>query len=127
MFNHPTNNHPSIDPKLKLMLKLKNNYGINLKISKQAVLGFPRCPIFPDAQWNDVLLNQYINFEKILTGYYALESDHRDTQTIRNLDISIDSGGSNAKLQKEIRIYGEWTIAYTRYMRAVLFVYPHRL
>jgi len=30
-------------------------------------------------------------------------------------------------LQKEIQIYGEWTIAYTRYMHAVLFMYPHRL
>jgi len=58
------------------MLKLKNNYGIDLKTSKQAILGFPRCLIFPDAQWNDVLLNRYIDFDKILTGYYALKSNH---------------------------------------------------
>ena len=120
------NNHPPIDPKLKLTLKLTNNYSINLKTSKQAVLGFPRCLIFPDTQWNNVLLDQYVNFDKILTGYYALKSNHRDKQTIRNFDISVNTGGSSTKTQKEIRIYGEWTIAHTRYMCAILFVCPHR-
>jgi len=125
-FNHPTIIHPPIDPKLELTLKLKNNYAIDLKASKCAVLGFPRCPLFPDSQWNDVLLDRYVDFDKILTGYYALESDHRETQTIGGLDISINTGGSSGKPVKEICIYGEWTIAYARYTRAVLFVYPHR-
>jgi len=58
------------------MLKLKNNYCIDLKTSKKAILGFPRCLIFPNPQWNDVLLNRYVEFDKIFTGYYALESDH---------------------------------------------------
>jgi len=75
-FNHPTNIRPPIDPKLELTLKLKNNYAIDLKSSKQAVHGFPRCPLFPDSQWNDVLLDQYVDFDKILSGYYALKSDH---------------------------------------------------
>ena len=91
-----------INPKLELTLKLKNNYGIDLKISKQAILSYPRCPIFPNAQWNDVLLDRYVNFDKILTGYYALESDHQDMQTIGNFDISVNTGGSSTKSQKEI-------------------------
>src|SRR5882724_8246422 len=125
-FNHPTIIHPPIDPKLELTLKLKNNYAIDLKASKCAVLGFPRCPLFPDSQWNDVLLDRYVDFDKILTGYYALESDHRETQSFGNLDISLNTGGSSGKMSKEIRIYGEWSIAYARYTRAVVFVYPHR-
>ena len=125
-WNHPSNICLPIDPKLELTLKLKNNYVLDLKLSKISVLGIPRCPIFPDSQWNDVLLDRYVDFDKILTSYYALESEHRDTQTIGNLDISLNTGGSS-KPSKEIRIYGEWTIAYARYTRAVLFVYPHRM
>jgi len=125
VFNHPENIRPPIDPKLKLTLKLKNNYAIDLKASKCAVLGFPRCPLISDLQWNNVLLDRYINFDKILTGYYALESDHWETQTIGGLDISINTGGSSGKPVKEICIYGEWTITYARYTRAVLFAYPH--
>ena len=127
MFNHPTNLCPPIDLKLELTLKLKNNYAIDLKSSKHMVLSFPRCPLFPDSQWNDVLLDRYINFDKILSGYYALKSDHQETQTIGNLDISINTRGSSGKPTKEICIYGEWTITYVRYTRAILFVYPHWL
>jgi len=108
------------------MLKLKNNYALDLKLSKISVLGIPRCPIFPDSQWNDVLLDRYVDFDKILTSYYALESEYKDTQTFGNLDISLNTSGSS-KSSKEIRVYGEWTIAYTRYTRAIIFVYPHRV
>jgi len=125
-FNHPSNVRHPIDPKLELTLKLRNNYALDLKMSKQAVLGFPRCPLLPDSLWNDVLLDRYVDFDKILTGYYALESDHRETQSFGNLDISLNTGGSSGKMSKEIRIYGEWSIAYARYTRAVVFVYPHR-
>src|SRR5882724_12260817 len=70
-FNHPTIIRPPIDPKLELTLKLKNNYAIDLKASKRAVLGFLRCLLFPDSQWNYVLLDRYVDFDKILTGFFA--------------------------------------------------------
>jgi len=94
-------------------------------LSKISILRTPRCLIFPDSQWNDVLLNCYVDFDKILTSYYALDSKYKDTQTFGNLDISLNTGGGNSKSSKEIHIYREWMIAYTRYTRAVLFMYPH--
>jgi len=124
-FNHLSNVWIPIDPKLKLTLKLKNNYALNLRLSKSSVLGIPRCLIFPNSQWNNILLDCYVDFDKILTSYYALKSKYKDTRTIGNLDISLNTGGGNSKSSKEICIYGEWMIMYTRYTRAVLFVYPH--
>src|SRR5882724_10232003 len=94
-------------------------------MSKQAVLGFPWCPLLPNSLWNDVLLDRYVDFDKILTGYYALKSDHRETQSFGNLDISLNTGGSSGKLSKEILIYCEWSIVYARYTRAVVFFYSH--
>src|SRR5882724_1849226 len=94
-------------------------------MSKQAVLGFPWCPLLPNSLWNDVLLDRYVDFDKILSGYYALKSDHRQTQSFGNLDISLNTGGSSGKSFKEIQIYGEWSIVYARYTRAVVFMYPH--
>ena len=47
-------------------------------------------------------------------------------QTFGNLDISLNTGGSSGKQSKQIRIYGEWSIAYARYTRAVVSMYPHR-
>jgi len=94
-------------------------------MSKQAVLGFPWCPLLPNSLWNDVLLDRYVDFDKILSGYYALESDHRETQSFGNLDISLNKGGSSGRSFKEIQIYGEWSIVYAMYTRAVVFMYPH--
>jgi len=37
-FNHPSNIQHPIDPKLEFNLKLRNNYALNLKMSKHAVL-----------------------------------------------------------------------------------------
>jgi len=56
-WNHPTNIHPPINPRLELTLKLKNNYALDVRVSKLAMLGFPRCPLLPDSQWNDILLD----------------------------------------------------------------------
>jgi len=71
-------------------------------MSKHAVLRFPWCPLLPDSLWNDVLFDQYVNFNTILSSYYALESDHRETQSFGNLDISLNMGGSSRKSSKEI-------------------------
>ena len=55
-FNHPSNIQPPINLKLEFTLKLRNKYALDLKMSKQAVLGFPQC-LLPDSLWNDVLLD----------------------------------------------------------------------
>ena len=45
-----------IDPGLELTLKLKRNYHLDVKASKSEIVNHPRCPIFPDSLWTDVLL-----------------------------------------------------------------------
>ena len=71
-------------------------------MSKHALLRFPWCPLLPDSLWNNILLDQYVSFDMILSGYYALESDHRETQSFGNLNISFKVGGSSRKSFKEI-------------------------
>jgi len=62
------------------MLDLKRKYSLDVKLAKLALIGHPRCPVFPEGLWNDVLLNRYIDLNKIYLGYYVLDVDYRHTQ-----------------------------------------------
>ena len=57
--------------------------------------------------------------------YYALNSDTQHTQTIGDVDIMLNHGGSAMKINNLIHTHGEWAIAFAATKAAILFVYPH--
>jgi hypothetical protein len=83
-------------------------------------------PIFPDGLWNDVLLGRFIDLDKVYSGYYALESDYRHTQSVGDVDITLNTGGGSSRAAKSVQTHGEWAIAFAHTRRALLFAYPHR-
>ena len=59
------------------------------------------------------------------TSYYSLKSDHKLTETIGNVDITLLAGGGAGKLSKSVETHGEWAIAFAAAKWAILYVYPH--
>jgi len=83
-------------------------------------------PDFPDTLWNDVLLNRYVDLDRVYAGYYTLEADTWHTQSIGNVDIMVNHAGISPKTSKSIHTHGEWAITFAVTKSAVLFAYPHR-
>jgi len=102
LFISITHQQPSThDPKLKLMLKLKNNYGLisNFKASFPQI---PRMPYLPWCSMNDVCSNRMLtltNPHRILCTWIQPP----DMQTIRNFDISVTWEGGSTKFENEIQ------------------------
>jgi hypothetical protein len=105
-------------------LELKANYLLDIKAAKNSLITHPECPELPDSLWFDILGNQFLNLDKVFSGYYALASEGCHTQTIGDLDITLHTGGS--KPTRSIKTHGEWSIAYDATKTAILFAYPHR-
>jgi len=80
--------HPmfgSLLTKLELTLKLKIQLHTPTQIVKDLkVLGIPRCPIFPNSQWNNILLDCYVElWIKSSLAITALRNPNtKDTQTL---------------------------------------------
>src|SRR5882724_10362727 len=121
-----------LKPGIMHMLFLKLIYLNDIKHAKNTLIIWADCPNFPDALWFDVLLNKYIDLDKIFAGHYALESNSPQVQSASepNATIGINMAVSPANISKNsktIQSHGNWTIAYASAKEAILFSFPHRL
>ena len=116
----------SVEACISKTLALKAEYHIDLKAAKTNLITQPDCPNFPEGLWSDVLADRFVDLDKVYSGYYTLEPDHRHTETVGNLDITLTSGGGAGKPDKTIGTHGEWSIAFSAAKAAVLYAYPHR-
>src|SRR5882672_9308626 len=64
-----------LDADIMETLVLKANHLIDVRRAKNNLVVRPDCPDFPDALWTDILLDHYINLDRVYTRYYALDSD----------------------------------------------------
>ena len=94
------------------MLSLKANHLLDIKAIKNDLISQFNCPEFPDSSWADVLSNCFIDLDKVYAGYYSLKSDHKLTETIGNIDITLSAGGGASKPSKTIETHGEWAITF---------------
>ncbi|KAF8591632.1 hypothetical protein K439DRAFT_1656514 [Ramaria rubella] len=97
------------------MLRLKQNYLLDSKCTKAELVGQRGCPEFPDSLWINVLLDQFIDLNKIYTGAYSLNPEYKHTEKVGDIEIVLNMGGSGSSPTKIIRTHD-----------AVLFAYPHR-
>ena len=104
-------------------LALRTNYLLDVKCAKTTSLSVPTPP-FPDGLWMDVLLDRYIDFDSVFSGYYTTNSDTRHTQSLGDIEFVVN-GGANPKPNKAVCNHGEWAITFTITKAAILFAYPH--
>jgi len=93
-----------LDPGLTLTLKLKQNYLTDPKGAKSDILSQPDCPNFPQALWINIILNQYIDLDKIFAGYYSLEPNHCQTQTIGDVELVFNSRSNSKNATKKLTL-----------------------
>src|SRR5882724_7097813 len=62
-----------LNPRIACILALKSVYLNDVKHVKNARIIHACCPNFPDVMWFDILLNKYIDLDRIFSGHYALE------------------------------------------------------
>jgi hypothetical protein len=115
-----------VDPSIAKTLALKANHLVDLKAAKSDLLSRFDCPNLPEGLWLDVLADRFIDLDKVYSGYYSLESDHKLTESVGNVDITLSSGSGSSKPSRTVQTHGEWSIAFAVAKRAVLYVYPHR-
>ena len=124
----PWYNQPEapLDPNIALTLKRKRDYLVDVKAVKLKVLGRSDCPEFPEGLWNEIITNSYVDLNKVFSGYYSLDSESKQTETIGNVDIVIRDNSATTKLVRTVASHGDWFISFSTYGEAVLFLYPHR-
>ncbi|TFY77495.1 hypothetical protein EWM64_g6516 [Hericium alpestre] len=113
-----------LNKQLRDTLRLKENYTRNLDSAKQLVISNPEVPEFPQALWKDVLANNFIDLDKVLSGEYSTTGDPKVVEKFGDTGYAFMAG--DLKPSKAVRSHGEWTIAWESYTEAVLFAYPHR-
>jgi hypothetical protein len=118
--------HPHTSSSAMQTLSLKANHLLDLKAAKNDLVSQLDCPNFPDHLWLDVLANRYVDLDKVFSGYYSLESDHRITESFGNVDITLLGGGGPSKPAKTVESHGDWSIAFAATKHAIFYVYPHR-
>ncbi|TFY81460.1 hypothetical protein EWM64_g2544 [Hericium alpestre] len=111
-------------PELRQTLQLKENYMRNLDYSKQLVVSNPDVPEFPPSLWKDVLANNFVDLDKVLSGNYSTSGEPKVIEKFGDTGYAFTAG--DIKASKSICSHGEWTIAWNSYYDAVVFAYPHR-
>lgn len=115
----------SFDPAVMRTLTLKANHLADLKQAKHNILVRHDCPNFPDGLWNDILADRFIDLDRVFSGYYSLDLDYRHTQTVGDIDITLNTGNTSSKPSKLVCNHGDWAIAFATTKAAVHFAYPH--
>jgi len=83
-------------------------------------------PPFPSGHWKDVLLGQFVEFEKLNFEHIALVPTKAETFLLGDgLELAV-SGSSAGGKSKSIRDFATWGLLWDRYAGAVLFAYPNR-
>lgn len=77
----------SLPPALQRTLKLKANYLVDLRYSKQLLVCQPLCPAFPDALWKDMLAGRFIDLDRVLASTYSICGDWRESIKLGNYEL----------------------------------------
>ncbi|TDL18425.1 hypothetical protein BD410DRAFT_728580 [Rickenella mellea] len=115
-------NPSNLSPVLLQTRKLLVIFAADLKQAKASVRNAPKCPDFPSGEWTNVLSGQAIDLNKVLSSLYQLAPDARHTEKVGELEIKFGDPAPT----KKVTTQGQWTIAWGKTVRAVLFVFRHR-
>ena len=104
-------------------LKLIEAYTIDPKATKRSLINQPNCPEFPDSEWKNVITGRAVNLDAVLSGQLSTTHDDPKFEKIGDLEISFGA----VEPTKIIKNGGDWSIAWNRTVRAIVFAFPHRL
>jgi hypothetical protein len=78
-------------------------------------------PLFPKAEWKNVLCGSAINLDAVFSGSFSTLADNKTTTSVGGFELVF--GGT--KPSKTVQTHGDWTIAWNATAAAVRYVFPH--
>jgi hypothetical protein len=104
-------------------LELIEVYTIDPKATKRSLVNQPDCPEFPDSEWKNVVAGRAVNLDAVLSGQLSTTQNDPKIEKLGDLEISFGAVEPN----KLVKNGGDWSIAWNRAVRAVVFAFPHRM
>ena len=107
---------------LSKSLKLLNVYTIDPKAAKHLLTNQPECPEFPDPEWKNVISGRVVNLDAVLSGQLSTTNDDLKVEKFGDIEVSFGV----VEPTKVVKNGGDWSIAWNRTVRAIVFAFPHR-
>ena len=104
------------------MLMLLKLYVQDPKVMKSSILTSPHVPQFPHSEWASILTGTMVNLDHVLSGMHTVSNDNREIKVIRGIQLKYRV----AEVAKKVKNAGDWSQAFCVYVKAVMFVFPHR-
>ena len=108
---------------LSKTLKLIEAYTIDPKATKRSLVNEPDCPEFPDSEWKNIIFGRAVNLDAVLSGQLSTTQDEPKIEKFGDLEITFGA----VEPTKHVKNAGDWTIAWNRAIRAIIFAFPHRI
>ena len=108
---------------LSKTLKLIEAYTIDPKATKRSLVNEPDCPEFPDSEWKNIISGRAVNLDAVLSGQLSTTQDEPKVEKFGDIEISFGA----VEPTKLVKNAGDWTIAWNRTTRAIIFAFPHRM
>ena len=104
-------------------LKLIESYTIDPRATKRSLVNEPDAPEFPDSEWKNVISGQAVNLDAVLSGQLSTTHDNPKIEKFGDIEISFGA----VEPTKVVKNGGDWSIAWNRTVRAIIFAFPHRI
>jgi len=117
----------TIEPLTRQTQLLRGTYTKDPKQAIASLLDQFDKPMFPPSLWKTVLLNEFLELEKLYGETFTLKATKPDTYSLGpKVEIEIQESGGGAK-SKAVKDFGIWASLWDQYAAAVTYVYPHRV
>ena len=113
---------PYLGNSLKSTLKLLRVYARDLKFTKSSVINSAQAPPFPHSEWSNVIMGSMVDLDHIISGSFAVTNDNREIELLGGMEFKFGV----AKAVKQVKTSGDWFIAWGIYLKATVYVFPHR-
>jgi hypothetical protein len=113
----------TLSDNLAKTLKLIDSYTIDPKATKRSLTNQSDCPEFPDSEWKNVVSGRAVSLDAVLSGQLSTTNDDLKVEKFGDLEISFGA----VEPTKVVKNGGDWSIAWNRTVRAIIFAFPHRL
>jgi putative sterol carrier protein len=113
----------SLSKNLTKTLKLLDVYTVDPKAAKRSLTNQPDCPEFPDSEWKNVISGRAVNLDAVLSGQLSTTNDELKVEKFGDIEVSFGA----VEPTKVVKNGGDWSIAWNRTVRAIVFAFPHRI
>ncbi|KIM77760.1 hypothetical protein PILCRDRAFT_37747, partial [Piloderma croceum F 1598] len=107
---------------LESTLKLLRIFARDLKFAKSSLINSVCAPPFPHSEWSNIIMGSMVDLDHVISGSFAVTNDNREVELLGGMEFKFGV----AKAIKQVKMSGDWFIAWGIYSKAAVYVFPHR-